>query len=386
MNTINPNIKYIGAIDENLDLFEGQYPLPKGISYNSYLIIDEHTAIVDAVDKRRRSDWLAALDEALEGRKPEYIIVQHAEPDHSSSVLDALRRYPDLKLVATAKAIEIMGNFFKDFDIASRSMAVKDGETLSLGRVTLEFITAPMVHWPEVMLTLDVTDGILFSADAFGTFGTPLSNDNWEEEARRYYSNIVGKYGQSVQGIMKKLSSRKFSAICPLHGPALTDDLARYWNLYDKWSRWDHETEGVFVAYASIYGGTALAARRLAAMLEEEGAGEVMLMDLSRNDVSYAVAEAFRLNKLALCSVTYDGDMFPAMHNFLHHLKAKNFRGRKVGIVENGSWAPAAARLIREELAGMKDMTVVEPVVTLRSAMSRENLTQLRELARTLAK
>ncbi len=384
MQIFNPNIKYIGVIDENLDLFEGQYPLPKGISYNSYLIDDEKIAVIDAVDQRRRVDWLVALAEVLDGRQPAYLIVQHAEPDHSACVVDALRRYPDLKIVATAKAVEIMGNFYRDFDFASRAVIVKDGDTLSLGRVTLEFITAPMVHWPEVMMTLDVTDGVLFSADAFGTFATPLSTEPWHEEARRYYSNIVGKYGPSVQGIMKKLAAKKFSVVCPLHGPALSDDLSHYWNLYDKWSRWDHETEGVLVAYASIYGGTAAAARRLAAMLEEEGAGDVEVMDLSRNDVSYAVAEAFRLSRLVLCSVTYDGCLFPAMHNFLHHLKAKSFRGRRVGVVENGSWAPVAARLMIQELAEMKDMTVVEPVVTLRSTMSSDNIAELRALAHAL--
>ncbi len=385
MQSFNPNIRFVGTVDDNLDLFEGQYPIPKGISYNSYLILDDRLAIVDAVDKRRRSDWLAALDDALDGRQPDYLIVQHVEPDHSASVVDALRRYPGMKMVATAKAVAMMGNFHSDFDFASRSIVVKEGDTLPLGRATLEFFGAPMVHWPEVMMTLDAADGVLFSADAFGTFATPSSPEAWDDEARRYYCNIVGKYGANVQAIMKKLSTRKFSTVCPLHGPVLRDNLAHYWQLYDKWSRWEPETEGVLVAYASVYGGTATAARRLAAMLEEEGEPEVVLMDLSRHDVSYAVAEAFRLNKLALCSVTYDAALFPAMYNFLHHLHAKNFKGRRVALVENGSWAPVAAKLMRDQLAGMKDMEVVEPVVTLRSRMTSENSAQLRILARTLA-
>ncbi len=326
MERFNKHVRFIGATDDNLDLFEGQYPVPKGISYNSYLIEDEKIAVVDAVDRRRGSDWLASLHEALEGREPQYLIVHHVEPDHSACVADALRLYPSMKVVATAKAISMLGNFHEDFDFSTRSIAVKEGDTLVLGRATLEFVAAPMVHWPEVMVTLDEADGILFSADAFGTFATPSSPEPWDAEARRYYCNIVGKYGANVQNLMKKLARRRFTTICPLHGPVLTDNLAHYWRLYDKWSRWEPETEGVLVAYASIYGGTAEAARRLGAMLEEEVAGEVVLMDLCRHDVSEAMAEAFRLSRLALCSVTYDAGLFPAMHEFLHHLKSKNFR------------------------------------------------------------
>lgn len=381
MHNFNPNIKFVGTVDDNLDLFEGQYPIPKGVSYNSYLIEDERLAIVDAVDRRRCEDWMGALDDALCGRRPDYIIVQHVEPDHSASVVDALRRFPEMKMVATAKAVDMMGHFNPDFDFASRSITVKEGDTLSLGRAALEFFAAPMVHWPEVMVTLDAADGVLFSADAFGTFAPPSSPEAWDDEARRYYCNIVGKYGANVQALMKKLVGKPFSTVCPLHGPVLTDNLAHYWKLYDKWSRWEPETNGVLVAYASVYGGTAAAARRLATMLEEEGEEEVVVMDLSRHDVSYAVAEAFRLSKLVLCSVTYDAGLFPAMHSFLHHLKAKNFRGRCVGLVENGSWAPIAAKLMRDELASMKDMTVIEPVVTIRSRMNSDDAARLRELA-----
>ncbi len=386
MERFNKHVRFIGATDDNLDLFEGQYPVPKGISYNSYLIEDEKIAVVDAVDRRRGSDWLASLHEALEGREPQYLIVHHVEPDHSACVADALRLYPSMKVVATAKAISMLGNFHEDFDFSTRSIAVKEGDTLVLGRATLEFVAAPMVHWPEVMVTLDEADGILFSADAFGTFATPSSPEPWDAEARRYYCNIVGKYGANVQNLMKKLARRRFTTICPLHGPVLTDNLAHYWRLYDKWSRWEPETEGVLVAYASIYGGTAEAARRLGAMLEEEVAGEVVLMDLCRHDVSEAMAEAFRLSRLALCSVTYDAGLFPAMHEFLHHLKSKNFRGRKTALVENGSWSPIAGKLMCDALAEMRDMEVVEPIVTLRSRMHKEDIASLRALASALVK
>ena len=385
MLTIHPEIKFIGVVDDNLDLFEGQYPLPKGISYNSYLINDEHIAVIDAVDRRRRTDWLENLREALSDRQPDYLIVQHVEPDHSACVVDALNRYPSMKVVASAKAIAMLGNFFEDFDFEERSIAVKEGDILDLGRAKLKFVMAPMVHWPEVMVTLDLTDGILFSADAFGTFATPWSTEPWDDEGRRYYCNIVGKYGNNVQTLMKKLTGAGFHTICPLHGPVLRDNLAHYWLLYDKWSRWEPETDGVLVAYASIYGGTAEAARRLASMLDAQGAGDVILMDLGRHDVSEALAEAFRLNRLALCSVTYDAGLFPAMHDFLLHLAAKNFRNRKVGIVENGSWAPISGKLMRDALSGMKDMEIIDPTVTLRSRLHSADIPALRQLAVSLA-
>lgn len=385
MLSVTPNVRFIGVDDDNLDLFESQYPLVKGISYNSYLIDDEHVAIVDAVDVRRCSDWLANLSEALEGRQPDYLIVQHVEPDHSGSVAAVLNRYPGLKVVATAKAVEILGNFFEGIDIAGRSVMVKDGDTLSLGRATLKFFTAPMVHWPEVVMTLDEADGVLFSADAFGTFAMPSSTEAWDDEARRYYCNIVGKYGNNVKAVMKKLAGQPFNIVAPLHGPVLRDNLAHYWRLYEKWSNYEPETRGVLVAYASVYGGTAEAARRLAVMLREEGAGDVVLMDLCRHDVSYAVAEAFRLSGLALCSVTYDASLFPAMYNFLHHLQMKNLKNRTVGIVENGSWAPVAGKLMGDMLSKMKDMTVVEPRVTIRSRLHDSDLPALRELAKALA-
>ena len=346
---------------------------------------DENIAVVDAVDIRRCSEWLALLDSTLDGRHPAYLIVQHMEPDHSGSIRAVLEKYPEMKVVATAKAIAMLDNFFDGMGFSERSISVKDGDTLSLGHTTLRFITAPMVHWPEVMMTLDETDGVLFSADAFGTFATSNATEGWDNEARRYYCNIVGKYGSCVQAVMKKLTGLPFGIIAPLHGPILKENLAHYWNLYDKWSRYIPETEGVLVAYASIYGGTAEAARRLADMLRSRGAGDVVLIDLCRHDVSYAVAEAFRLSRLALCSVTYDGAMFPAMHNFLHHLAAKNFSGRHVGILENGSWAPTAGKLMCNALAEMKDMTVVDSTVTIRSRLHDSDLASLSSLAQALA-
>ncbi len=385
MQSIISNVHFIGAEDDNLDLFEGQYPVPGGISYNSYLIDDEKTAVVDAVDVRRCSDWLYALDTALAGRTPDYLIVQHMEPDHSGSIGALLARYPAAKIVATAKAVAMLGNFFEDIDFSTRTIAVGDGDTLSLGRTTLRFVTAPMVHWPEVMMTLDESDGILFSADAFGTFAMSDATGCWEAEARRYYCNIVGKYGSSVQSVMAKLAPLKFGIIAPLHGPVLRGDLGHYWKLYDKWSRYEPECRGVLVAYASVYGGTAEAARRLAAMLRDRDAGEVVLMDLCRHDVSYAVAEAFRLNSMALCSVTYDGALYPAMYSFLHHLGMKALRGRTAGIVENGSWAPVAGRLMRDMLGKMKDMTVVDPAVTIRSRLHEDDMPALTALADALA-
>lgn len=386
MQAIAPNVKFIGAEDDNLDLFEGQYPLTQGISYNSYLIDDEQIAVMDAVDIRRCSDWLTRLADALGGRTPAYLIVQHMEPDHSGSIRAMLERYPEVKVVATAKAMAMLDNFFDGIDLSERRVTVADGDTLSLGRTTLRFITAPMVHWPEVMVTLDETDGILFSADAFGSFAMSEADEAWTDEARRYYCNIVGKYGANVQALMKKLTGLKFSTIASLHGPLLDGDLARYWTLYDKWSRYEPECRGTLVAYASIYGGTAEAARRLAMELEKRDAGEVVLMDLCRHDVSYAVAEAFRLSRLALCSVTYDASLFPAMHNFLHHLEMKSFRNRPFALIENGSWAPVAGKLMCDTLGRMKGMTQVAPVLTIRSRMHPADLCGISALADALAK
>ena len=385
MVTVSEGVKYIGVDDDNIDLFEGQYPVPLGISYNSYLIEGDEPAILDAVDVRRCEEWLVNLDNALDGRSPSYLIVQHVEPDHSGSIRKLLNRYPGLRIVATAKAIAMLDNFFEDAGIPARSMDVADGGTLRVGDTTLSFVTAPMVHWPEVMMTLDETRGVLFSADAFGSFAMAQATDAWDSEARRYYCNIVGKYGRSVQQVMAKLKGRKFSVIAPLHGPVLSDNLAHYWELYDKWSRYEPEAKGVLVAYGSIYGGTAAAARRLADMLRQtEGSGEIELMDLGRHHVSYAVAEAFRLSSMALCSVTCDGAVFPAMHEFISHIESKNLSDRLVGIVENGSWAPTAGRQMAAMLDKMRDMKVIQPMVTIHSRLHDSDIPQLRRLADTL--
>lgn len=385
MQSLSPDIIFIGAEDDNLDLFEGQYPVPEGISYNSYLIRDEKTAIVDSVDLRRCSDWLSAVAEVLGDAAPDYLIVQHMEPDHSGSIRELLNCYPDVRIVCTVKAAAMLKCFFGDIDFGERVMTVSDGDTLSLGRNTLRFITAPMVHWPEVMVTYCPEQETLFSADAFGSFAMSGSVNAWDAEARRYYTNIVGRFGASVQSLMKKIAGLKFGTVAPLHGPVLKENLAHYWGLYDKWSRYEPETKGVLVAYASVYGGTAEAARRLASMLERSSAGEVVLLDLSRHDVSYAVAEAFRLSSMVLCSVTYDGSLFPAMHDFIYHLQCKNLSHRKVGLVENGSWAPVAARIMTDMLGKMKDMEIVGPTVTVRSRLHQSDMTVMQTLADALS-
>ena len=386
MQPITPDIKFVGAEDDNLDLFEGQYPIPGGISYNSYFVADDRVAVIDAVDVRRCGDWLASVASATcaAGGDPAYLIVQHVEPDHSGSVRAFVDRYPDATVVCTAKAAVMLANFFEDVDFTSRCHIVADGDSLCLGSHTLRFVTAPMVHWPEVMMTLDETDGVLFSADAFGSFAMSGSADAWDTEARRYYTNIVGRFGPSVQAVMKKLAERSFGIVAPLHGPVLTGNLAHYWQLYDKWSRYEPETRGVLVAYASIYGGTAEVARRMAAALDARGAGEVVLLDLCRHDVSYAVAEAFRLSHMVLCSITYDGGLFPAMHSFLHHIESKHLCGRRVGLVENGSWAPQAARLMADALSRMKGMTIVAPVLSIHSRLHCADLPVLGALADAL--
>ena len=386
MLTVSSHIRFIGVEDDNLDLFEGQYPLTRGISYNSYLIDDSCIAVVDTVDYRRFDEWLERLEFSLAGRKPDYLIIQHVEPDHSGCIGRFVELYPEATIVATAKATEMITNFFEDIDFSGKMIAVKDGETLNLGSSEVRFITAPMVHWPEVMMTLHVGDGVLFSADAFGTFAMYSSDEAWDDEARRYYCNIVGKYGSSVQAVMKKLTGLPFSVIAPLHGPVLRDNLARYWQLYDKWSRYEPASDGVLVAYASIYGGTAKAARRLCGMLEEAGIDVVEPLDLCRHDVSYAVAAAFKYRRMVLCSVTYDGDMFPAMHNFIHHIAAKGLRNRSVGLVENGAWAPLAAKKMTAALEAMHDMQIVTPAVTLRCALHTSDDAALREMASNMAK
>ena len=380
-SNVTERIKYIGVDDTTIDLFESQYIVPNGISYNSYLITDEKMAIMDTVDLRKSDDWWANLEEALEGRTPDYLIVQHMEPDHAGNIAKALAKYPDMKVVASAKAIQMMPQFFEDTDFNGRTLAVKEGETLSLGEHTLQFFMAPMVHWPEVMVTYDQQDKVLFSADGFGKFGALAHEEDWACEARRYYFNICGKYGAQVQALLKKAATLDIACICPLHGPILKENLGYYIGLYDTWSKYEVETEGVFIAYASIHGGTKKVAEKLAEILRAKGAPKVSIADLCRDDMAEAVEDAFRMDKLVVAAASYDADVFPPMHDFLHHLKLKAYQKRRVGIIENGSWAPCAGRVMKGMLETMKEIEIVEPMVTIRSAMKQGDIPALEALA-----
>lgn len=387
MNTkVTETIQYIGVDDTDLDLFESQYIVPNGISYNSYLIEDEKIAIMDTVDKRKSDQWWANLTDALEGRTPDYLVVQHMEPDHAGNIADAMERFPQMKIVATARAIGMLPQFFEGVDFEGRTVAVGENDTLSLGQHTLQFIMAPMVHWPEVMVTYDHLDKVVFSADGFGKFGALAHDEDWACEARRYYFNICGKYGMQVQALLKKLGNLDIECICPLHGPILKENLGYYIGLYDTWSKYDVETEGVFIAYASIHGGTAVAAQKLADMLRAKGAPKVSVADLSRDDMAEAVEDAFRMGRLVVAAPSYDGNVFPPMHDFLHHLQLKNYQKRRVGIIENGSWAPCAGRIMKGMLEQMKDIDVVEPVVTIRSRMKQTDLPSFEALADAILK
>ncbi len=380
---ITPTIRYIGVDDTDLDLFEGQYIIPNGISYNSYLILDEKVAIMDTVDFRKCDLWLERLEKELNGRTPDYLVVQHMEPDHAGSMMHLLARYPEVEIVASTKAVPMLSQFFEEGDF-SGARAVKEGETLSLGRHTLQFFMAPMVHWPEVMVTYDQLDKVVFAADGFGKFGALSHEEDWACEARRYYFNICGKYGAPVQALLKKLSTLDVACICPLHGPILKENLGYYIGLYDTWSKYEVETEGVFVAYASIHGGTAAAAHKVAEMLREKGAAKVSVADLCRDDMAEAVEDAFRMGRLVVAAASYDGDLFPPMHDFLHHLKLKAFQKRKVAIIENGSWAPTAGRVMKTMLQEMKEIEIVEPMVTIRSRMKQADLQPLEALVEAI--
>ena len=383
-SNVTEKIKYIGVDDTTIDLFESQYIVPNGISYNSYLITDEKVAIMDTVDLRKSEDWWTNLEEALEGRTPDYLIVQHMEPDHAGNIAKALEKYPDIKVVASAKAIQMMPQFFEDTDFNGRTLAVKEGETLSLGEHTLQFFMAPMVHWPEVMVTYDQQDKVLFSADGFGKFGALAHEEEWACEARRYYFNICGKYGAQVQTLLKKAATLDIACICPLHGPILKENLGYYIGLYDTWSKYEVETEGVFIAYASIHGGTKKAAEKMAEILRAKGAPKVSIADLCRDDMAEAVEDAFRMDKLIVAAASYDADVFPPMYDFLHHLKLKAYQKRRVGIIENGSWAPCAGRVMKGMLETMKDIEIVEPMVTIRSAMKQGDIPALEALANAM--
>lgn len=377
-------IKYIGVNDKSIDLFEGQYPVPNGVSYNSYLILDERIAVMDTADASAADEWLKNLELALAGRNPDYLIVSHMEPDHAGSLELAARKYPGMQIVGSAKTFGMISQFF-DIDLSNRTVTVQEGDEIKLGSRTLRFYMAPMVHWPEVMVTYEASEGILFSADAFGKFGALDVQEEWEDEARRYYYNIVGKYGVQAQALLKKAANLDISAIYPLHGPILKDNLSYYINKYKLWSSYTPEEKGVLIAYASIYGHTAQAAKALSDMLTRRGIKSV-LRDLARTDVSYCVADAFKYEKMVLASASYDGGIFPPMEEFLHHLKSKTYRGRQVGIVENGTWAPSAAKGIKELLGQMKDIIICEPVITIKSVANKAVYEQMEMLAEALKK
>ena len=379
---ITDTIKYVGANDETIDLFEGQYHVPHGVSYNSYVILDEKIAIMDTVDQRATGEWLNHLEKVLDGRKPYYLIVSHMEPDHAANIQRIAEKYPEMKIVGNAKTFPMIAQFFT-LNVEGREVIVKEGDTLNLGAHTLQFFMAPMVHWPEVMVTYEQSEKVLFSADGFGKFGSLSVEEPWEDEARRYFINIVGKYGAPVQTLLKKAATLDIAMICPLHGPVLTENLGHYIGLYDTWSSYRPEEKGVLVAYASIYGNTRKAAEALADELTRAGQ-QVCVMDLCRCDLAQAVSNAFRYDRLVLACATYDGGMYLPMEDYLNHLKAKNFQKRKVGLVENGSWAPMAAKKMKEVLEGMKEMTFCDTVVTIRSAMKENDLSQIQKLAEEL--
>ena len=381
--TITDSIVYIGVDDKSIDLFESQYDVPNGISYNSYLILDEKVALMDTVDARGTEEWLVKLEHALKDRVIDYLVVSHMEPDHAGNIQNLMDKYPDMKVVGNAKTFAMISQFF-DVDLTDRKVLVKEGDSLNLGKHTLQFFMAPMVHWPEVMVTYEQSEKILFSADGFGKFGALDTDEAWTCEARRYYFNIVGKYGAQVQALLKKAASLDIQMICPLHGPILKEDLGYYIGKYDIWSKYEPEDEGVFIAYASIHGNTAKAAKKLAEMLEEKGAKRVAIADLSRDDMAEALEDAFRHDKLVLACATYDGGLFPCMEDFLLHLRAKNFQKRTVALIENGSWAPAAAKKMREYLESMKDINICEPIVSIKSTVKKETLTAMEELAEML--
>lgn len=380
--TISDAIKYIGVDDRDIDLFESQYVVPDGVTYNSYLILDEKTALMDTVDARGMEEWERNLQAALDGRKLDFFVISHLEPDHAGSIGRLLELYPDVVIVGNAKTFNMLPQFF-DVSLDDRSIEVREGDTLSLGSHTLNFYMAPMVHWPEVMVTYESSEKILFSADGFGKFGAMDAEDDegWACEARRYYFNIVGRYGASVQALLKKASKLDISMICPLHGPILKEDLGYYIGLYDTWSSYKPENTGVLIAYASIHGNTAKAAQKLGEMLREKGVEKVVVSDLAREDMAEVIEDAFRYDRMILAAASYDGGVFPCMQDFLHHLQSKAYQKRTVGILENGSWGPTAGRTMKAILETMKNISVVEPLVTIKSTLKGENMADLEALA-----
>ena len=383
---ISDAVKYIGVDDKTIDLFESQYVVPEGVSYNSYLIMDEKVALMDTVDVRGMKEWEKNLTEALEGRKVDYLVIQHLEPDHAGSIGRLLELYPDVTLVGNAKTFAMLPQFF-DIDPSVKKLTVAEGDTLSLGNHTLTFVMAPMVHWPEVMVSYESTEKILFSADGFGKFGALDSEDEegWACEARRYYFNIVGKYGAPVQALLKKAANLDIQMICPLHGPILKENLGYYIGLYDTWSSYRPENKGVLVAYASIHGNTAKVAEKFAEMLRAKGVEKVVVSDLAREDMAEVIEDAFRYDRMVVAGASYDGGVFPCMQDFLHHLQSKAYQNRTVGIIENGSWGPTAGRTMKAILETMKNVTIVEPMVTIKSTMKDADIPALEALADTVA-
>ncbi len=382
--TITDDIVYVGVNDKDLDLFEGAYPVPNGMAYNSYIIFDDKIAVMDTVDKRKTDEYLANVKEALNGRKPDYLVVHHAEPDHAASLKAFMDLYPDTQIVATARAVKILGQYF-DLDL-SGAKVVEEGDTLSLGKHQLQFVMAPMVHWPEVMMTYDATDKALFSADAFGKFGTLDVDEEWDCEARRYYFNICGKFGKQVQALLQKAAKLDIRIICPLHGPVLTENLDYYLNKYDIWSRYAVEDDVPFIAYCSIYGNTKKVALKLQEMLQEKYDQEVEIEDLARDDISEALENAFRCSKLVLLAPSLDGGVMSVMEDYLNHLKAKNYQNRTVAIVQNGSFGPSAARAMRGILDTMKGISYIEPDITIWGALKDSDMPALEELVDKLTK
>ena len=381
---ITNDIKYIGVNDHQVDLFEGQYVVPNGMSYNSYVILDEKVAVMDTVDQYFGDEWLANLEAALEGRKPDYLVIHHMEPDHSANIANFLEHYPETVIVSSAKAFTMVKQFF-GYDYADRRIVVGEGDTLSLGKHVLSFVTAPMVHWPEVIMAYDTTDKILFSADAFGKFGALDVEDEWDCEARRYYIGIVGKYGAQVQALLKKAAGLEIKMICPLHGPVLKENLGHYINLYDIWSSYRVESDGILIAYTSIYGHTKKAVDLLAQKLEAKGQ-KVTVADLARDDMAEAVEDAFRYGKLVLATTTYNGDMFPFMKDFINHLTERNFQNRTVAFIENGSWAPVAGKFMKKMLENSKNLTFTDATVKIFSAMNEKNVSEIDALVEELTK
>ena len=380
---VTEDIYYVGVNDHDIDLFEGQYDVPNGMAYNSYVVMDEKVTVFDTVDAHFKDEWLGNLAEVLGDRTPDYLIVQHMEPDHSANIAAFAEQYPEAKIVANAMTFNMMKQFFGT-DFADRKVMVKDGESLSTGKHTFTFVFAPMVHWPEVMVAYEQSEKILFSADGFGKFGALDVDEDWACEARRYYFNIVGKYGMQVQALLKKAAGLDIQMICPLHGPILKENLGYYIGLYDTWSKYEPEDEGIVIAYASIHGNTGKAAKKFAEILEAKGAKKVVVTDLSRDDMAEAVEDAFRYDTLVLACATYDGGLFPCMEDFLHHLKAKNYQKRKIAFMENGSWAPTAAKNMKAIVENFKNVELVDPVVTIKSTMKEENVKTMEELADNL--